>query len=320
MRDTDPAERNDSYGGPGPSGPDPIRVLVGTRRSWYAAALRTVLEPEGFALEVTWDLEALARVAAEWSPQLILLDHEVGTTRTVDICRSLREEILPWSVAILVTAVEPLAEQEELRLFAAGAWVVLHEPLFFGALVEQLRRLAELAYTGAPGGRGPSRRSVRLRPIHEAWRSFRRVASLAERRGEALTCVVAGPTNLGRGERLERQREVAAELCSNNLRASDACAWSDSADVVILAYGASEEGAVALVERLNRVPGARTDLRSEDPALSAGIRLLLPSRSAQPAGTSPGVDGVRGEGLAAARAALRAAREAGGGIRIARGR
>ena len=74
-----------------------------------------------------------------------------------------------------------------------------------------------------------------------------------------------------------------------------------------------------MVQRLNRVAADQAELAEEPRLLSAGIREILPAGAeagtpARPRGTA---DRIRGYGLAAARAALRLARRAGGGVRIA---
>ena len=302
--------------------PESIRLLVGTRRDWYAAALRTLLEAEGFRIDVARDHPRLTEAASEWSPHLILLDHEMAGNDTVDTCRELYASALSWRIPLIVSAPGPLSESQKAGLFAAGAWLVLTEPLFFGSLLAQLRRLAELAYASDSRADGVAGEGVQPGFLEEAWSRFGLVVSLAERRGEPLACVVTGPTALDQGASLDSQRELTERLCSRSLRSSDVYAWSDGSDVVILAYGASEDGAVALAERLNQAARALSDSPAEaPPLLSAGIHVVL--RSEQPATTVESttgmvVDRVRGESLALARAALRAAREAGGGIRIAR--
>jgi hypothetical protein len=73
-----------------------------------------------------------------------------------------------------------------------------------------------------------------------------------------------------------------------------------------------------MVQRLNRVAADQAELAEEPRLLSAGIREILPAgvKAGAPAGHGT-ADRIRGYGLAAARAALRLARTAGGGVRIA---
>lgn len=304
-------------------GPEVVRLLVATRRDWYAAALRTLLEPEGFLLEVTADEAGLLRSAAEWRPSLVLVDYELAGGATGQLCRNLYGDVLRWSVPLVVSSAGALEEARKAEVFEGGAWLVLTEPLFFSSLLAQLRKLAEVGFVAGAAARDPDPGEAGLPALEEAWQAFGVLASLAERRGEALTCVVAGPTVPAAGDTLARQRRVTAEVCARSLRASDAFAWTDpdEGDVVILAYGATPEGARTLVERLNRVASSDADLVEETRVVSAGIREVLPrAPEAGAAAGEPAVraaDRLRGEEMVAARAALRLARSAGGGIRIA---
>jgi len=301
-------------------GPEVIRLLVGTRRDWYAAALRTLLEPEGFVIEVASDQTAFLSAASEWRPSLLLLDYELSGAATRRLCHDLYRKALRWSVPLVVSSAGPLEESLKAEVFEGGAWLVLTEPLFFSSLLAQLRKLAEVGYVAEAAALRADPGATELPGLDESWRTFRVLASLAERRGEALTCVVAGPTTPAGETTLVRQRRATAEVCSRSLRSSDAYAWagSEDSDVVILAYGASPEGATAMVQRLNRMASGQADLAEVPGLLSAGIREIVPAGSGDPAAAGPGaVDRFRSDGLASARTALRLARQAGGGVRIA---
>jgi len=301
-------------------GPEVVRLLVGTRRDWYAAALRTLLEPEGFVLEVVSDDAALLQAGSEWRPSLVLLDYELAGIATRRMCRELYRGALPWSVPVVVSSAGPLEESRKAEVFEGGAWLVLTEPLFFSSLLAQLRKLAEVGFVAETAAPTTDLGRIGLPGLDESWRSFGILASLAERRGEALTCIVAGPTTPAVGDTLARQRRVTADVCARSLRSSDAYAWtgSEEGDVVILAYGASPEGATAMMQRLNRVASDLAELAEEPRLLSAGIREILPAgpEAGRPA-VHEAADRIRSDGLAAAHAALRLARRAGGGVRIA---
>jgi CheY-like chemotaxis protein len=301
-------------------GPEVVRLLVGTARDWYGSALRTLLEPEDFVIEVVAEEPALIRAASEWRPSLVLLDYELEAAETTRLCRELYREALPWSVPLVVSVAGALEEGLKADVFESGAWLVLSEPLFFGSLLAQLRKLAEVGFVAETGAARRAAGESDLPVYAEARRSFGMLASLAERRGDPLTCVVAGPTTPGLGATLERQKRTTAQLCARTLRASDACAWSDAddGDVVILAYGASAEGARVLVERLNRAASGRAELTEEPRVLSAGIREILPVGDAVPStGTGSAAKRLQSEELAAAHSALQLVRQAGGGVRVA---
>jgi len=105
------------------------------------------------------------------------------------------------------------------------------------------------------------------------------------------------------------------------VRESDVCGWVDDAELGIIAIGTDAAGLTSMVRRL-------TDRTSADPLatallpMSAGI-VELTDRFTDVGGegsttVAPMATRVASiSGIAAARAALRQAREAGGGIRIA---
>jgi DNA-binding response OmpR family regulator len=282
--------------------------------------LRTLLEPEGFVLEVVSDEAALLSAGSEWRPSLLLLDYELAGSATRRLCRDLYSEALPWNVPLVVSSAGPLEESCKAEVFEGGAWLVLTEPLFFSSLLAQLRKLAEVSFVAESPALRTDPAAGELPALEESWRAFGILASLAERRGAALTCVVAGPTTPAGREMLSRQRRATAEMCARSLRSSDVYAWagSDGGDVVILAYGASPEGAEAMVRRLNRAASDRAELAETSDVLSAGIREILPAGSeGRPTAGHAAADRIRSDGLASARTALRLARQAGGGVRIA---
>jgi len=193
-------------------GPEVVRLLVGTRRDWYAAALRTLLEPEGFVLEVVSDEAALLSAGSEWRPSLLLLDYELAGSATRRLCRDLYSEALPWNVPLVVSSAGPLEESCKAEVFEGGAWLVLTEPLFFSSLLAQLRKLAEVSFVAESPALRTDPAAGELPALEESWRAFGILASLAERRGAALTCVVAGPTTPAGREMLSRQRRATAAL------------------------------------------------------------------------------------------------------------
>lgn len=302
------------------------RILLGTARSWFAEALRAVLEHEGYRFVVVETArEVLARAPAE-VPDLVILDEGLPDQGSPELCRALVEGPLPSSVPILVYSANLWQEQTHARAMRAGAWDVIREPVRSSLLVAKLERLlrirrliesSEEALEGLAGEPEPLALLLRYLP---------KMAALAQRYEAPLTCAVFGPTRVESGRSLDRQREEASRLCRHFVRGSDLCAWIGDTDVVVIAYDADVTGATRLVQRLNERSEERADEGRMSPlsagvvALTAGEFLKLRSAAAEQEGeASEGVAShiARLSRLAAAQSALREARESGGGIRVA---
>jgi hypothetical protein len=116
-------------------------------------------------------------------------------------------------------------------------------------------------------------------------------------------------------------RESAARLWGQGIRESDVCGWIDDSELGIVTFGTDAAGVTTLVRRL-------TERTEADPAageltpVSAGI-VELTDRFVEDTGieaskVAPMATRIASlSAIAAARNALREAREAGGGIRIA---
>lgn len=309
-------------GGEGPSQalvspPDQGVLLVGTPKEWFKSALEAVLEPEGYTVSWAEDAERLRDALSTASPDLVILDENLPSTDTPDLCRSLLAGPLSPAVPVLLYSSDMTTEHLQARALEAGAWEVLREPVRAEYLVATIRRLLGISrlvrdFRGEetdewePGvlGRSGFRRVVPL------------VIALAAREGVSLSCVVLGPTAPESGEAARRQREVTARLCRRYLRKADLCGWIDDRDVAIMAYGTSPDDAALMTRRLEALTGEVDENGAF--GLSAGIVSVAPedderggedTEQLRRLGRAP--DSV----LEAARAALEDAREQGGGIK-----
>lgn len=292
---------------------DAVKLVLGTARDWFAAALKAVLEPEGF--EVLWATgrEAVLQLVAAQEPDVVLLDAVLAGGETAALCRDLVAEVLDDDVPLLLYSSAAADEDLCLEAYEAGVWAIFEEPIRSRVLVAAIRRFLavagrradrRLAMSTEVGAGEPLERPAleRLLPVLEA---------AASREETPMSCVVLGPTRVGSGELLMRQRAMTADLCGRHLRLSDLYGWMDGSDVAILALGAGSSGAEVLVRRLNAAAAGRADVTEGTMVLSAGIVELEP-RSAS-AGQETGGDPH--SSLAMARRALQQARADGGGVR-----
>lgn len=323
-----PEPRSYDEAAPPSRGGGAVQILLASSRDWFASALKAVLEPEGFTFTQARSgetaLEELGRIA----PDLVIIDEGLPDLETTELCRRVTAEPAGLSLPVLVYSPNFWQEAEQAEAMRAGAWDVIREPVRSVLLVAKLRRLLRIrdliqSAEGEPLTGGENELFsfaglVRVLPV---------LGSLAERNRVPLSCAFFGPTRPRDDRGLERQRNQAARLCASHTRMSDICACVDETDLVLVAYDADASEATLIMRRLNEL-AERDPERGGLGALSAGIVELLPSEfvrarpSRRPAAESGQAAAVtdrvtRLSRFAAAQSALREAREAGGGIRIA---
>ncbi len=305
---------------------DDVRVLLTTSRDWFASALRAVLEPEGFSFAHVGSGEAALEEAARSTPGIVVIDEGLPDTTASELCSGLLSGVLPRSVPVLVYSPNFWHESEQAEAMRAGAWDIIREPIRSRLLVAKLDRLLRIKrLIEATEAEEIEDEEIGLFSLNGLVRTLPVLGSIAERSRAPLSCAVLGPTSPGAGSELARQRREAARLCTRHTRGSDVSGFLGEADIALVAYNADVAMTVEIVRRLADLAAGEEGHRAVP--LSAGI-VALPiggDRRAAAAG-----DG-RGEGaeapvsdriaslsrFAAAQSALREAREAGGGVRVA---
>lgn len=299
------------------SGSESGRILLASPREWLASSLRTVLEPRGWGFERVGTAEGLLAAIAETPPDIVILDEGLsdGSVRTL-LARlaSAGDDGIP----VLLYSAGDWGSSDRETALGAGAWDVIVEPVRTGELLEKLARLEQLktmmdASSAATGGAGPDA------PYHlsRLLRSLPLVRSIAERSGAEMGCAVLGPTHPGAdADALGAQRDETLSLVAGQIRDSDLCAWVGPADLAIVLYGAGIDGLGAFVGRVARSGATRA---AGSRSLSAGIVTLAREPHVRgEEGMPPDRSTVTVLGqVDAARSALRRAREAGGGVRVA---
>ncbi len=292
-------------------------ILLASPRDWLASSLRAVLEPQGWGFTHVPTAAALRAAVEVTPPDVVILDDGLPDGSVRELCAELAR-VAHNGIPVLVYSSGDWESSDREGALGAGAWDYIVEPVRSQELLDKLARLGQLksmmdASSAATGGRGAGA------PYHLGGllRSLPVVRSIAERSGADVGCAVVGPTRPEtEAPALEAQRDETLALVTRQIRESDLCAWVGPADLAVLLYGAGIDGLGAFVGRV-----ARSGMSGggSSRSLSAGI-VTLPRELHAGGHDTDSPDrstvGVLGQ-VDAARAALRRAREAGGGVRVA---
>jgi len=296
-------------------------VLLVSAHDWFASALQAVLEPEGFVFARARSARRALRTVEHIEPEVVIIGEKLPDLDAAGLARALLAGGLKESVPILVYSPNFWHEREQTAAMKAGAWDIIKEPVRPSLVVAKLRRLLEIkrlielaeesSLTDGQTG---------LLNLTGLMRSMRLLEATAQRNAAPLSCVVIGPSEPGTGPDLDKQKQLAADLCQRHLRDSDLCGWVAEADFGVVAYNTTAAGVTTLVDRLNEsLSGDAGDERMHP--LSAGV-VEFPAPDGESHGSGARIDRAPRiaslSRLAAAQNALRDARHGGGGIRIAK--
>jgi PleD family two-component response regulator len=300
---------------------DTVNVMLVSAHDWFASALQAVLEPEGFVFARVRAARVALRDAAQIDPDMVIVDEGLPDMSAPELASSLAEGPLKPSVPILVYSPNFWHESEQAAAMRAGAWDIIKEPVRSSLIVAKLRRLLEIKKLIEATEEGSlSDLATGLFNLAGMMRMLRVLGANARRQGSPLSCVVLGPTKVPELEDLEAMRFSAAALCTGNVRESDVCGWLGDTELGIVAYDTDAAGLTTMVRRLTE--RARTDSTADALApISAGIVELTDHADAVDSDSHrvpPMASRIASlSRVADAQSALRQAREAGGGIRIA---
>lgn len=280
--------------------------------------MRAVLEPEGYVLQQAGSVEQVLRDAGARRPGVVILDEGLPDCSVPELCAALLDRELPRSTPILVYSAAYWEEAEETAAMRAGAWDVIREPIRSRLLVEKLRRLVQIqCLIEAAEEDAMAVDASGTLTLGGLFRVLGVLGPLARRQGVGIGCAVLGPTEPASDrDRLAEQRTSTAELVARHTRGSDVRAWVGDADLALVAFGTGREAMRSIVDRLTRVvesPAGGQPRRGPHEPWSAGLTELDPEAYRQ----LPGDRLASLSQIAQAQAALRTAREAGGGIETA---
>ncbi len=297
-------------------------VMLVSAHDWFTSALQAVLEPEGFVFTRVRSARVALRDAPQVNPDIVIIDEGLPDMDAPGLASSLSAGAIKSSVPILVYSPNFWNESAQAAAMRAGAWDIIKEPIRSNLVVAKLRRLLEIKQLIEATEEGSlSDMATGLFNLAGMMRMLRVMGGASRRHGTSLSCVVLGPTAMPSADSVGALRESAARLWGQGIRESDVCGWIDDSELGIITFGTDAAGVTSLVRRL-------TERTEADPAagelapVSAGIveltdRFVEDSDIEAPR-VAPMATRIAGlSGIAAARNALREAREAGGGIRIA---
>jgi len=298
-----------------------VDVLLVSAHDWFASALQAVLEPEGFVFTRVRSARVALRDAGQIDPAIVIIDEGLPDLDAPTLSSALTAGPLKPSVPMLVYSPNFWQESAQAAAMSAGAWDIIKEPVRSRLIVAKLRRLLEIkALIESAEEASLSDSETGLFNISGLMRMLRILEATARRTDENLSCVVLGPTAPVSALTPEERRHRMAALCVENARASDAIGWVDESDVGIIAFGTSAEGVTTLARRLSE----QAVQEGLGPGFSAGIVEIPVTALADTApvdrSQAPVADRIAGlSRFVSAQEALRAARESGGGIRVADG-
>jgi DNA-binding response OmpR family regulator len=212
-------------------GTNTVQVLLVSAHDWFASALQAVLEPEGFVFARVRSARHALRHVEQGAPDLVIIGDKPPDIDAAGLARAVRTGGLRPSIPILVYSPNFWNEREQAAAMQAGAWDVIKEPVRPSLVVAKLRRLLEIKrLIELTEESSLTDSSTGLLNLAGLLRSMRQMEASAHRNEAPLSCVVIGPSTPAAGSDLERQRVLAAQLCSRQLRESDVCGWIDAAD------------------------------------------------------------------------------------------
>lgn len=244
--------------------PVPPLVLIANDQEWSARSLESILAPNGYSvIRAHTGQQALDR-ARTATPDLIILDAQMPDIHGFDVCRLLRDDPrFSATTPIVITTSGPSGRAQRLEAYRAGAWEFLGQPLDGEALLLKLRTFVQSKLevdslrdeslldqvTGFYNMRGLARRA-------------REIGSEAQRRHQALACVVFAPEDTDgtdpetADDDALRVAERIGKVFREAGRSSDAVGRLGQGEFAVIAPATGPDGAVKLAERLGGIADA----------------------------------------------------------------
>ena len=241
--------------------PRPPLVLVGNDQEWSARSLESILGPNGYAVLRAHSGRQAIELARSVQPDAVIIDIRMPEAGGIEVVRKLHEDTL-WNLhtPIVVTASGPVDRAQRLAAYRAGAWEFCSQPLDGEAPLLRLdtymraKREADRIRDESlidPG--------TRLYTVRGLARRAREIGAEAQRRHDALACVVFTPVAKEPGANGELAAELLLpiaerleEFVRTSGRASDVVGRLGQTEFAIIAPGTGAQGAVKLSERLQR--------------------------------------------------------------------
>ena len=240
----------------------PPVVLIANDQEWSARSIESILGPSGYAVLRAYTGQQALDLARSTQPDLVILDERMSDIRGTDVCRLLRDDPrFGAHTPVLITTADSADRDQVLAAYGAGAWDFFALPfdgeallLKIGTYVRAKREVDRVRdqslldeLTGLYNMRGLARRA-------------REIGAEAFRHRNALACVAiaadqepAAYSPAVMEELAERVVEHLGRLMRRVGRGSDAIGRMGQTEFAIIAPATETDGAMRLVERLQRV-------------------------------------------------------------------
>lgn len=129
----------------------PKRVLIAEDVESIALLAKTVLSNRGYQVEVATDGEDCLRKAADWKPQLILLDLMMPKIHGMEVLRRLKSDEAARRIGVVMCTAKRYKPDQD-QAMALGAFDVLFKPFQKDQLVEMVSRF----FSGTTQSAGPA--------------------------------------------------------------------------------------------------------------------------------------------------------------------
>lgn len=258
-------------------------VLLVNDEEWTARSLKSILEPNGYAVLLAYTGEQALDLAEKVTPDVFFVDLGLPDMDGEEVARRLRQtrSARPSTPFVFVSS-SAVDRERRLACLRAGAWHVLQPPFDPDEFLVRLR-----TFVDAKQDVDRALEQTHLDPVtgfYNVQGLMRRVGEIAAdatRTRRSVACVVLGPSRPDRTVELSGLPEDATERLANVLlsttRLSDAIARIGENEFVIVAPGTDPGGATRLAERLLEAMDSSevvADLPEMLRTLKAGIHVV----------------------------------------------
>lgn len=238
----------------------PPVILLVNEQEWSARSLDSLLAPNGYAVLRAYTAQQALELSSTTQFDAIMLDTHTPDMDALELCRHIRTYPLIGASTPIILTSHAGGRNERLAAFGAGAWEFCTHPIDAEVLllklqtfVESKRQADELReqslldeLTGLYNMKGLARRA-------------REIGAEAFRRRNALACVAFAATGEGLGDVNQYGGPTSTlvvqhvgAVCRAAGRISDAIGRLGPSEFAVVAPATDEEGAVHLVDRINR--------------------------------------------------------------------
>ena len=237
----------------------PVLLVANAFGTWLSQALANLIKARGYRVHFVLTGRELLDHAPAVRPDVIVLDADLPDLDSVAVCRTLRQNRVPWDMPIIMITATPATKQQRIAALEAGAWdylSVLLNPEELTLKVDAVARLKiEMERALEQSAVDPGSGLYTLRGLE---RRARELAADAVRRRAPLACVALGigvdPKGAAESSAaLPAAAAYAGQVLQASGRTSDCVGSLGEGEFAVLAPATAPEGAERMAQRLSRV-------------------------------------------------------------------